>query len=995
MKSILCKKTYMICLLLLMLCSIAASGCSSAQVQEEPTESVIKQELESEYFIGQNIDIPSAELIIDGAYIAAETSIVLPDGTVVRSDKITLDQAGRYTVRYEVKKDNKNYVNLKTFDVYKPLYEVSGSGEVVYGTEQKFDSEGLKLSLTDDSVFKLNKKVNLADLENETPFIKFRINPEREGFAELDNIIIKVSDANDSNVFFALKISYLSTRFTASENANVFGYINNLTTVYSGSIVCIPQVADWLGQPLKASFVGDTNIGKLKDQFIAFYYNPIKQEISGEDLTKKKSVVLSLSSFIDAWNGFTGDEVYIEIYGNNFRATKAHLFIDSIGDIDLNVKKFLDIDAPKITVDYGDVNPDDCPKGYVGCRYPVFDATAFDYNEGVKPVVKTVYYNYYSEAKVNLPVIDGRFSPVRAGIYTIVYTASDSFGNVAEEYTDIETENASTAPSFTCSASGTYTTNCQVGEKVNLAEVVVSGYTHSYTVTTAITKDGKVFEFDTPNNIFTVLESGVYTIKYTVFDFVGRKCEFSYTLTADVNDKPIFIDEPENLIADKFIVGYQHKLPDIKAIFVNSDNTKVDVPVVVSADNGTVENGCFTPATFGGIVFTCSATYNGKTTVKQVERQAYSIKIDSEIDFKSMFIASDNVESCYSESGYAEYKITGNGKIEYLNTVLAENAFVKIQTDKSYKDVSEIIFCLTNPHNFDKRLKVSFKSFDGSVFVSVNEQEFKTVVGGDFSGNNAFEIKYIDSQREIYVNGISYLTGNKGLDADYVSLEIEIVGKTTESVYGLIVEKVGNQTLQRDIKVDNQKPIIVCVGDFSGIYSIGSTYVSPVVLAKDMVSPELKSFTMTVRDTKGTPLYINGVEINGIDVRQVEFELTSYGVYAFEYKAIDEAGKKEVITFVVNVPDMVSPTVKTEGSYAVSGKVGKAIVVAEFVAEDNLDSAANLAKRVLVMDANHNFKIVSEGKTFTPDKAGIYTVYCYVTDSFGNVGLCSYNIEVK
>ena len=228
-----------------------------------------------------------------------------------------------------------------------------------------------------------------------------------------------------------------------------------------------------------------------------------------------------------------------------------------------------------------------------------------------------------------------------------------------------------------------------------------------------------------------------------------------------------------------------------------------------------------------------------------------------------------------------------------------------------------------------------------------------------------------------------------------MSLEIEIVGKTTESVYGLIVEKVGNQTLQRDIKVDNQKPIIVCVGDFSGIYSIGSTYVSPVVLAKDMVSPELKSFTMTVRDTKGTPLYINGVEINGIDVRQVEFELTSYGVYTFEYKAIDEAGKKEVITFVVNVPDMVSPTVKTEGSYAVSGKVGKAIVVAEFVAEDNLDSAANLAKRVLVMDANHNFKIVSEGKTFTPDKAGIYTVYCYVTDSFGNVGLCSYNIEVK
>ena len=995
MKSILCKRTRLLGLLLLMLVLLFAAGCATMQVQAEEADSVMEQTLESEYFVGQNINIPSAELIVDGANIPAEASVIFPDGTVVRSNKITLNQVGRYTVKYEAKKDNKNYFNVKTFDVHRALYELSGNGEAVYGIEQRFDAEGLKVALAEDSVFKLNKKVNLADLENETPFIKLRINPEREGFAELYNIYIKVSDANDSNVFFALKISYLSTRLNASQSANVFGYINDLTTVYSGATVCVPQVAEWTGTPLKASFVGDTSIGELNEQFMAFYFNPIKQEVLGEDLTNNKYVVLSLSSFTNEWDGFTSDEVYIEIYGDNFRATKANLFIDSIGEVDLSVKEFLDFEAPKITVNYGDVNPNDCPKGYIGGSYPVFDAIAVDYNEGIKSVVKNVYYNYYSAAKVNVPILDGRFSPTRAGVYTIVYTASDSFGNLTEEYIDIEIENTSIAPEFVCDASNSYTTNCMVGESVELAEVVASGYTHSYIVTTTVIKDGKVVNFDTENQGFTILESGVYTIKYIVVDFVGRECEFVYTLTVEGNDKPIFLDEPENFITDNFIVGYQHKLPNIRAVFVNPDNTKVDVPVVISTNAGAIDNGYFTPTVAGEIIFTCVASYNGKTITKEVKRQAYSIKSESGIDYKSMFLMSDNVTSCYSETDYAEYMVTGNGKINFINTVLAENAFVKIQTDKSYREVSEVIFRLLNPYNLDNRLEVTFKSFDGSVFVSINGQEFKAVVGGDFSGDNPFEIKYVNSEKTVYVNGLSYSAGNTGLDADYALLEIEVVGKSANSVYGLIVEKVGNQSLSRKITIDNQKPIITSIGDFSGSYSIGTTFVSPLVLAKDIVCPELKSFKMTVCEPDGKPITINGVEINGIDVRQVEFKLTSYGSYVFEYQAIDQSNKKETISFVINVLDTVAPTVKISGSYNDSEKVGSAINIAQFIAEDNFDSSETLVMRVLVMDTNHNFKIIPTGKTFTPDKAGKYTVFCYVTDSFGNVGICSYNIVVK
>ena len=134
---------------------------------------------------------------------------------------------------------------------------------------------------------------------------------------------------------------------------------------------------------------------------------------------------------------------------------------------------------------------------------------------------QNVYYNYYSDSKISVPIVDGRFTPTRAGVYTIVYTASDSFANISEQYIDVEIEDVATALQFTCNALNEYTTNCKVGESVELPEVVVSGYTHSYIVTTKLTKDGKDFYFDSENNKFTLIESGVYTIKYIVVDFVG------------------------------------------------------------------------------------------------------------------------------------------------------------------------------------------------------------------------------------------------------------------------------------------------------------------------------------------------------------------------------------------------------------------------------------------------------------------------------------------
>ena len=996
MRKLLLRKNIWIILSCLLFSVLLTCFCFFFKTKEVQAECSMDGTLESEYFIGEEVSIPLGNFNVDGTVVAASSTITLPDGTMRNSDKIVLEQSGKYTVRYIAQKDNKSYIDVKNFNVYKKLYEVFGNGSAVYGAEEKLESvQGLKVALAEDAVFRLNRKINLNDLKQDEPFIDMHIIPATKGYAELDRIFIKVTDAYDENSFFVIMIKYCDGTITKSTNVSVLGHINSFGTVYSDDMVCPPQQATWTGWNAWASFEGDDSVNDLLSQSLSFYYNSDMQKIFGMDLKQEKVGVLGLTAAVDGWNGFTNGDVYVEVFGKNFRATKANLFIGKIGNVDLQINKLTDNNAPVITVDYGKFTAENYPFAYVNNTYKLFEATAFDANDGTVPTVKSVYYNYYSDKRVLLPVTDNTFKPTRAGVYTIVYTATDKFGNVGEYCIDVTALDSNLAPKLTYEVDGTYETACFVGEYVTLPSVTFAGEVGEFTYETSITKDGKTFDFESETGKFRPMEAGTYTVKYVAVDYVGRICEFHYELVVSVSDLPIFVNNPEAYFQSKYIVGYAYELPNIEAVIVNADNTQTSIPVSVSADNGTIENGAYIPQVAGNITFTVSANYGNKTTQVSLERTAYAIYNDVGIDMKSLFVVDDNVVAEYSFDGFAEYKVTGTGKIEYLNTVLSENVFVKLQTDAQYKEVAEVNVRLYNPMDRSKQVELKLKNFDGLAFASVNGQSFQSVVSGDFSGLNAFEVKYVDTQKAFFVNGLSYSIGEnaKGLQSDYAVLEVEAVGISATSVYGLIVEKVGNQPLKNDNVVDIGKPMIACVGDYGGNYLLGSVYTSPKVIAKDMIAPNLTSYTLTITAPDNSIVVIDGMEILNAEVKQYSLELSMYGAYFFEYTAKDLANRKENFRFSINVLDTVSPEVLISGTYTKTGEVGKAVSIAKFIATDNIDAEDKLTQTVFLYKPDGNFEIVKG--SFTPLETGRYTVYCYVTDLFGNVGLAYYHVEVK
>lgn len=954
----------------------------------------VGSDIETEYYIGERLTVTDAALIVDGKETDADVTITRPDESVVRSNEIDLASAGKYTVRYEVKKNNKTYFAEKSFSVFKPLYEVSAGGSLVYGYDERLgeENQGLKVSLRDGSVFRLNRKIDLATLTDEKAFITLHILPERTGYPELSRFFIKVIDAEDENNYFAISVNYFGTRVDGNVKSGVFGHINNLSTVYYNDIVCIARQASWSGWLAYASFTGDDGYADISKQTLSFYFNSDAQQVYGEDVRGDRTGVLSLASFPEKWKGLTDGNCYIEIFSDMLTAKEGNLFIDAIADIDLGTNRLSDDGAPEITV-YKEGYEGELPQGYAGSTYPLFGATAFDAEDGKVSVKTSVYYNYYSNAKISVPAADGKFLPRREGKYTIVYTAEDTFGNKAETLVDVNVLASDFAPEFTCALSE-HAAQIYAGEEYALPEATYGGYVGHVEKTVKVTKGGKNYALS-ENGTFTTTESGNYSVCFVASDFLGRECVSEYALRVVSSDRPVFVTDPEKLVPEKFIAGYLNPIPEVKAVYVGSDNSVKEASVSVIATNGTISGGRITPSAAGETELTFTATYGGKTLQKKVVRQAYSIKNENGIDYKSTFITSESVVAGYSASGYAEYTFTGSGKIEFINTMLSENVFAKLQTDKTKKDIGALIINIYNPQNRAKMLRARLQSYDGRIYISLNDGALQAVGSGDFSGDHAIEINYEEFERRFTVNGLSYDVGDfEGIGSDYASLEIEVEGKTETSVYGLIAEKVGNQSLSATTTIDNGKPMIVCMGDYGGCYEINGVYTSPYILAKDIVDPSLKEFTMTVTSPDGSYLTLGGKTMDAAEVEQIEFELSSYGEYVFEYYAEDNAGRRDTFVFVVNVLDRVSPVVRTVGSYATTGKVNTAISVASFSATDNVSPASDIFTRILVLKPDGNYDLVQNGK-FTPVKAGHYKVTCYATDAFGNVGVCQYDVEVK
>lgn len=950
--------------------------------------------MKEEYFVGENFAVPNASFLLNGTEsIPAAYTVSTPDGEVLQASTFTLDGYGKYTIKYTASKDGKAYAKDVSFDVVKPLFELDGYGSVEYGVHDYFkdaegnalaeDSDGLTVGLGGDTTLRYNRKIDLNELTKKDSLVTFNVTPENVGYWEAQTINFKLVDENDSSKFIVL----VTDSYGAQSSSYVWAGINGTSTMYVGNTFYQASIGVQRGIATNLSFSGKPldEKGGIVNNTISFNFDYLNKQIwlyNGGKYTQ----LLDLGSVEDVFEGFSTGRVLLEVYTTKCRAEKCNFVLRDVAGHDLSGSKLYDGEAPEIEIDYGDYDSESYPYGAIGYDYPIFEASAIDFVDGEVDVEAFVYYNYYSDDKISVKTQNGSFKPSKKGTYTVLYVAKDKYGNESKKTVDVEV--SSFIEPIEITVEDLDKPSYKAGDLLTLPAVSVIGGHGKVNLEKSVWLGDEKLEIS--NGKVRLLSSGKCTIKYEATDYVGqRKVETVEITVVDV-DSPVFVSDVDAMIEKVFIAGNRYRIPEVQAIAKTSGGYS-KVQATVSVDNGTISNGYYVPSTVGEAKLTFTATSDGKSSSLVVSRPVYSLKdSDGLLDFKRLFLTDDGIESSYGESGYAKYSIKEDGTITFANKLLSESFSTKFEFEKSGLNAIEI--ALTDVYNPDVELNMVITKTRGAGVLTINGGDGHAV-GARFVVGEETTLGYKNSLRKITLNSYEFDVSDvfDGFVSDYVYFSIKAIGVTDGA--DLLVKQVCNQLLKNDVSIDMIAPVVAVVGDYGGNYERGHVYDVTKVLAYDVVQGEVEDFKMSVKRSDGTYVSVDGVEMRNVAVKEISVTLADYGSYSFSFIAKDDSGNRTSFTYVVHVLDDQAPTITLKGSCTTSGKVGDTITVGSVSLSDNVDDEEQISLSVMVKSPSGVLTIVD--KSFKAEESGVYTVYYYAADTFGNFTMSQYQVEIK
>ena len=266
------------------------------------------------------------------------------------------------------------------------------------------------------------------------------------------------------------------------------------------------------------------------------------------------------------WPGFKSGRVRMTLTADSttFNNKNSGYLILQVGAQVFSGEEQTDTAAPRMEVDTLGYSENALPQGRAFFRYPVFQATAYDFEDtsfGIAPGEKSVDVTVKRMASdENIPIRDGGFIPQEVGRYRIRYTAVDYSGNetVKDLYVTVNDVFYRLEHEFTREIADTV----DVGSYISIPESNVTNacgeYTLAYSVFETVSKD----EVSVINGRFVVLQPGIYCLRVTVKDFLSEE-KFDYYFETEASETPVIPDEV--FVPNALIAGKETSFPDFEA----------------------------------------------------------------------------------------------------------------------------------------------------------------------------------------------------------------------------------------------------------------------------------------------------------------------------------------------------------------------------------------------------------------------------------------------
>ncbi len=984
MKSLIVRRCLKVLLLFLLL---AVIGFCGVQLNGSFAAGEGGNTLKSEYYFGDTVEIPS--MTIEGEQ--AEIVVYYPSGKAVKTNRLQLDQAGRFTVEYRVVKNGTLYKEIKTFDVKQGVFSFSGDkSSATYGVDDSVyetGKEGLNIALATGETITFNTIVDLNKF-NGRDFINLYVKPAVPDKREVSGMIITLTDVYDASNFINVRFKCVSETGAMWEKAASYAdscYGNEIYVGWGNNGTEYLPRRDKYGSAVNISFFGylDSWNGAsgsrpVEEQYASLSFNTEEKTmyvsspgVAGAKIADYDDVLF----FSKPWGGFTTGEVKVSIKAYGYVDTTFNFAVTQLGDQDLSAEDIENDKLPEIVIDTGDYEQSEMPVGIVGNDYPVFDAVAYDVNDGIIIPSVCAYFAYNSDTAVNINIADDNTVKLdKAGKYSLVYTAVNSLGYKAVKEVSFLADVSEGNEIVVGYERDDYTTACKVGERAVLGGMkVISGGRGNVTTSLEIDKKHK---FDEITGELIPLETGKFTITYTAQDMAGQKSVLTYDLNVENNPNPAVID---NVALPNYLIRECSVLFDAVNAYDFSTGKYVETDFYVNGK--LIADRRFTPAKSDENAVIEIKSKGGATLYTKTIELITAYNDDYELILENYWKETEN-SSISLGSALIVNSVTGEGNaaVSFVNPLLYGSFSVTVATtagSTNFEGLSLVFSDYVNPNNTmtltayrdasENRtvLKINGETtsyaFDNNIFAEAGDLTLNITDGVLISGSG------INLPLDEYFN------------CESGKIYLKIVAENLSAQSGFSVKSLCNQNFNESIIFDEVLPSAIIDGQYPVNGKIGGTQqILPLIYADVLDTEVVISVSVTHVESGRAVL----AETDIADAK--EFKTDEYGTYLIVYAISDSSNAPIEIYRRINLQNDVKPVITVNGEFKSAVRFGDKITLPDAVATDDIDGELEVA--YIIVQPSGTLVHVTEN-TYQPDLPGRYYLRIYAIDSSGNIAI--------
>ena len=994
--------------------SLGMVGAISVYAQTKKWSSV---NIESVYAYGDEFTVPERTVTAVGKSVTALTTVTYPNGKITSEKSIKLSICGNYVIRYYAEIGSKQYAKEEKFSVKGVGYETkSALSSAAYGkyTEYGANSEGLLVRLANKDELTFTKLIDVKTLSQTNAIANFFITPDRQGIADFNKLIFRLTDSLDDSIYLDIEINrsqfsgaglYLSWVMAGGNGQDMVGE-------ELGKMI---HVNDNIGTSMDGSFVAQDNSGSWRgpahnhepDKYIMRIYFDYKTK-TVYNTAKKVADLDDPVYYKDLWSGFVSDKARLSVRAGGYLSTTANFCITNICGMtedELKNNSFTDNAPPTITVFDEEAV---MPKAETGRAYKIPEAIGYDDYAGECETDVNVYYGYFTETPITIGVSNGSFTPDRGGDYAIVYSACDGFGNRAEKIVFVEAVNK--VDDVKINIPEGVLTEIKLGNYMEFPIPTIQGGSGKIRLETVVVFNG---ERTVCEKGFRPEVAGKYVIEYHATDYIGKTDVASFEVEAKANEMALFLEDVS--LPPVYISGGKYELPILYANDYSSGRLKkVTCKVKVKDANGVKIYD-------SGEQFIPTVSQNGDKAeityfAGEAEYRSFSIPVvigkDASSVLMSNYICGDDVTVSVRDEGGALYTTglavtpkTNKAKWVFANAQVAEGTSVALQTISGKSSFDSLGFTFTDASdgNCAITVKVDVKTKKLEITHGADKFSLDAAIksGGriqvSLSDGKVF-IDCNDGESTISVPVKFYDNGEKfnGFPSSRVYLGVYTEGDPNGIRY-LVTSVCGNNLSYRNN--DSNAPAFGISGDYGGKWELNSVYTIRKGVCGDVFAPSSYA-TLTVTAPDGSIAKdVNGKELKSVSA-DVEYKmaLSSYGKYRIVYsiKEVDWLDNSKTFKVTVSVVDEDAPVIKFTSDGTKEANVGDTIVMPNYEVSDNVTAGNEIKVSVYVVNAYGKLIPLKDGaNSIKCEFNGTYTFIVCAMDGEGNTSTLKWSVYVK